>query len=149
MSRIPPTIRLCSLENLDEQGQLKEQGGNVHERTIRPERTIIRVDTPSEALAVSIGEHGKVDLPYMAQLLGTPRRIGHITTDLSGVIFKDPAADPTDPEAGWQMADEYAVRRCPGKAANGAVRRRNEPGVCGQCGCADQGAAQRTGSLRN
>ncbi len=76
-------------------------------RTIRPERTIIRVDTPSEALAVSIGEHGKVDLPYMAQLLGTPGENGHITTDLSGVIFKDPGADPTDPEAGWQMGDEY------------------------------------------
>ena len=65
------------------------------------------VDTPSEALAVSIGEHGKVDLPYMAELLGTPGEYGRITTELSGVIFKDPAADPTDPEAGWQMADEY------------------------------------------
>ena len=43
----------------------------------------------------------------MAQLLGTPGEYGHITTDLSGVIFKDPAADPTDPEAGWQTADEY------------------------------------------
>ena len=65
------------------------------------------MDTPSEALAVSIGEHGKVDLPYMAELLGTPGEYGRITTELSGVIFKDPAADPTDPEAGWQMADEY------------------------------------------
>lgn len=98
---------LCSLENLDEQGQLKSKAAMFTKRTIRPERTIIRVDTPSEALAVSIGEHGKVDLPYMAQLLGTPGEYGHITTDLSGVIFKDPAADPTDPEAGWQMADEY------------------------------------------
>ena len=98
---------LCSLENLDEQGQLKSKAAMFTKRTIRPERTVTSVDTPSEALAVSIGEHGKVDLPYMAELLGTPGEYGRITTELSGVIFKDPAADPTDPETGWQMADEY------------------------------------------
>ena len=98
---------LCSLENLDEQGQLKSKAAMFTKRTIRPERTVTSVDTPSEALAVSIGEHGKVDLPYMAELLDTPGEYGRITTELSGVIFKDPAADPTDPEAGWQMADEY------------------------------------------
>ena len=98
---------LCSLENLDEQGQLKSKAAMFTKRTIRPERTVTSVDTPSEALAVSIGEHGKVDLPYMAELLGTPGDYGRITTELSGVIFKDPAADPTDPEAGWQTADEY------------------------------------------
>ena len=98
---------LCSLENLDEQGQLKSKAAMFTKRTIRPERTVTSVDTPSEALAVSIGEHGKVDLRYMAELLGTPGEFGRITTELSGVIFKDPAADPTDPEAGWQMADEY------------------------------------------
>ena len=98
---------LCSLENLDEQGKLKSKAAMFTKRTIRPERTVTSVDTPSEALAVSIGEHGKVDLRYMAELLGTPGEFGRITTELSGVIFKDPAADPTDPEAGWQMADEY------------------------------------------
>ena len=98
---------LCSLENLDEQGLLKSKAAMFTKRTIRPERTVTSVDTPSEALAVSIGEHGKVNLPYMAELLGTPGEYGRITTELSGVIFKDPAADPTDPEAGWQMADEY------------------------------------------
>ena len=98
---------LCSLENLDEQGQLKSKAAMFTKRTIRPERTVTSVDTPSEALAVSIGEHGRVDLPYMAELLGTPGEYDRITTELSGVIFKDPAADPTDPEAGWQMADEY------------------------------------------
>ena len=98
---------LCSLENLDEQGQLKSKAAMFTKRTIRPERTVTSVDTPSEALAVSIGERGKVDLPYMAELLGTPGEYGRITTELSGVIFKDPSADPTDPEAGWQMADEY------------------------------------------
>ena len=91
---------LCSLENLNEQGQLKSKADMFTQRTIRPERVITSVNSPSEALAVSIGEHGKVDLPYMAELLGTPG-------ELSGVIFKDPNADPADPEAGWQMADEY------------------------------------------
>ena len=98
---------LCSLENLDEQGQLKSKAAMFTKRTIRPERTVTSVDTPSEALAVSIGEHGKVDLPYMAELLGTPGNYERITTELSGVIFKDPAADADDPEAGWQTADEY------------------------------------------
>ena len=98
---------LCSLENLDEQGQLKSKAAMFTKRTIRPERTITSVDTPTEALAVSIGERGRVDLPYMAELLGTPGEYGRITSELSGVIFKDPGTDPIDPEAGWQMADEY------------------------------------------
>ena len=98
---------LCSLENLDEQGQLKSKADMFTQRTIRPERVVTSVDSPSEALAVSIGEHGKVDLPYMAELLGTPGEYARITSELSGVIFKDPNADPADPEAGWQMADEY------------------------------------------
>ena len=98
---------LCSLENLDENKNLKSKADMFTKRTIRPERTVTSVDTPSEALAVSIGEHGKVDLPYMAELLGTPSDYGRITTELSGVIFKDPAADADDPEAGWQTADEY------------------------------------------
>ena len=98
---------LCSLENLDEQEQLKSKADMFTQRTIRPERVVTSVDSPSEALAVSIGEHGKVDLPYMAELLGTPGEYAQITGELSGVIFKDPNADPADPEAGWQMADEY------------------------------------------
>ena len=98
---------LCSLENLDENKNLKSKADMFTKRTIRPERVVTSVDTPSEALAVSIGEHGKVDLPYMAELLGTPGNYGRITTELSGVIFKDPAADADDPEAGWQTADEY------------------------------------------
>ena len=98
---------LCSLENLDENKNLKSKADMFTKRTIRPERVVTSVDTPSEALAVSIGEHGKVDLPYMADLLGTPGSYERITTELSGVIFKDPAADADDPEAGWQTADEY------------------------------------------
>ena len=98
---------LCSLENLDENKNLKSKADMFTKRTIRPERIVTSVDTPSEALAVSIGEHGKVDLPYMADLLGTPGNYERITTELSGVIFKEPAADADDPEAGWQTADEY------------------------------------------
>ena len=98
---------LCSLENLDENKNLKSKADMFTKRTIRPERVVTSVDTPSEALAVSIGEHGKVDLPYMAELLGTPGNYERITTELSGVIFKDPAVDADDPEAGWQTADEY------------------------------------------
>jgi len=98
---------LCSLENLDENKQLKSKADMFTKRTIRPERTVTSVDTPSEALAVSIGEHGRVDLPYMAELLGSPGDYERITTELQGVIFKDPSADAYEPEAGWQTADEY------------------------------------------
>ena len=98
---------LCSLENLDENRQLKSKADMFTKRTIRPEHTVTSVDTPSEALAVSIGEHGRVDLPYMAELLGSPGDYERITTELQGVIFKDPSADADEPEAGWQTADEY------------------------------------------
>ena len=98
---------LCSLENLEENKQLKSKADMFTKRTIRPEHTVTSVDTPSEALAVSIGEHGRVDLPYMAELLGSPGDYERITTELQGVIFKDPSADADEPEAGWQTADEY------------------------------------------
>ena len=97
---------LCSLENLDEDGNLKSKADMFTKRTIKPERKVNSVDTPSEALAISIGEHGKVDLPYMAELLGTPGEYDSIKTELQGVIFKDPMA-PDDPVSGWQTADEY------------------------------------------
>ena len=97
---------LCSLENVDEDGNLKSKADMFTKRTIKPERKVTSVDTPSEALAISIGERGKVDLPFMAQLLGTPEDYEAIQTELRGVIFKDPMA-PDDVEAGWQTADEY------------------------------------------
>ena len=98
---------LCSLENLDENGKLKSKADMFTKRTIRPERNISHAATPSEALAISIGERGRVDLPYMSELLGKPGEYDGIITDLRGVIFKDPSEDVTDPEAGWQTADEY------------------------------------------
>ena len=97
---------LCSLENVDEDGNLKSKADMFTKRTIKPERRVTSVDTPSEALAISIGERGKVDLPFMAQLLRTPEDYEAIQTELRGVIFKDPMA-PDDVEAGWQTADEY------------------------------------------
>ena len=98
---------LCSLENLDENGKLKSKADMFTKRTIRPERNISHAATPSEALAISIGERGRVDLPYMSELLGKPGDYDGVITDLRGVIFKDPTADVTDPETGWQTADEY------------------------------------------
>ncbi len=97
---------LCSLENINENGELESKADMFTKRTIRPERHVTRVDTPSEALAVSIGERGKVDLPFMAELLGTPGEYEAITEGLKGVIFKDPLSSDK-PEAGWQTADEY------------------------------------------
>ena len=89
-------------------------------RTIKPERRVTSVDTPSEALAISIGERGKVDLPFMAQMLGTPGEYDAIQAELRGVIFKDPMA-PDAVEVGWQTADDYlyAVNfHCTGIARN-------------------------------
>lgn len=97
---------LCSLENINENGELESKADMFTKRTIRPEHHVTRVDTPSEALAVSIGERGKVDLPFMAKLLGTPGEYEAITEELKGVIFKDPLSSE-QPEAGWQTADEY------------------------------------------
>ena len=97
---------LSSLENIDEDGKMESKADMFTKRTIRPERKVTSVDTPEEALAISIGEHGKVDLPYMSELLGTPGEYDRITEELRGVIFKDPLA-PEEPETGWQTADEY------------------------------------------
>ena len=75
-------------------------------RTIRPERAVTSVDTPAEALAISIGERGRVDLPYMSELLGTPGEYEKIQQELHGVIFKDPMTQGSE-ETGWVTADEY------------------------------------------
>ena len=97
---------LCSLENINEDGELESKADMFTKRTIRPERKVTSVDTPSEALAISIGEKGRVDLPYMAELLGTPGEYREIITELQGVIFKDPMAEARI-DKGWQTADEY------------------------------------------
>ena len=118
---------LCSLENLDENGKLKSKADMFTKRTIRPERTVTHVDTPAEALAVSIGEKGRVDLSYMAELLGTPEEFERITGELRGVIFKDPSEDVSDPEAGWQTADEYLSGNVRNKLQIARLAAANDP----------------------
>ena len=97
---------LCSLENIDENGNLESKADMFTKRTIRPEVNITSVDTPIEALAISIGERGMVDLPYMAELVGTPDEFEDIISELNGIIFKNPLASDEIFD-GWQTADEY------------------------------------------
>lgn len=97
---------LCSLENVDENGRLESKADMFTKRTIRPERAVTSVDTPAEALAISIGERDRVELPYMSELLGTPGEYEKIRQELHGVIFKDPMTQGGE-ENGWVTADEY------------------------------------------
>ena len=102
---------LCSLEVLDENGNLERKAAMFSKRTIKPYIAVSRVDTASEALAVSIGEKACVDLGFMASLMGGGSdRIEQIKRDLAGVIFKDPESGD-DPLTGWQTADEYLSGR--------------------------------------
>ena len=99
---------LCALEVLDQDGKLERKADLFTKRTIRPQRQVTSVDTPSEALAVSLGERGRVDLSFMAELLGTPGEYTRITQELSGIIFCDSReAREDDPTAGWHTADDY------------------------------------------
>jgi len=105
---------LCSLEVLDEDGNLERKADMFTKRTIQNRRAVTSVDTAVEALAVSIGEKARVDLEYMAGLMGGPEKIPQIVADLKGIIFKDPATGPFDLDGdresalrGWQAADEY------------------------------------------
>ncbi|MCH3972765.1 MAG: SNF2-related protein [Oscillospiraceae bacterium] len=95
---------LCSLEIVDDDGKLERKADMFTKRTIKQHTAVSTVDTPSEALAVSIGEKARVDLPYMSELCGKSE--DEIISELSGVIFKDPAFG-SDPLSGWQTADEY------------------------------------------
>ena len=95
---------LCSLEVLDENGELDRKADFFTRRTIKQQHSVDHVDTASEALAVSIGEKARVDIPFMAQLTG--KTTEEVTAELRGVIFKDPTAGD-DPLSGWQTADEY------------------------------------------
>ena len=95
---------LCSLEVLDDDGNMERKADIFTKRTIKQHRSVTHVDTASEALVVSIGERARVDLPFMAQLTGKPE--AELVADLRGVIYQDPkAAD--GPLFGWQTADEY------------------------------------------
>ena len=90
---------LTSLEFLDEKGELKRKADIFTKRTIRRAEPVTSVDTASEALAVSIGEKAKVDIPYMMELTGKTEE--EVTEELTGVIFKNPLTDK------WEPSDEY------------------------------------------
>ena len=90
---------LCTLEELDEEKQLKRKADIFTKRTIKPHEVVTSVDTPSEALALSISEKACVDLEYMQQLTGMDE--SSLVDGLQGVIFRDPVKNE------WQTADEY------------------------------------------
>ena len=96
---------LCSLEVLDEEGNMERKADMFTRRTIRQQHTIEHVDTASEALAVSIAEKAKVDLPFMAELTGKDEE--EIADDLTGVIFQVPGPLDEDGNATYVTADEY------------------------------------------
>ena len=90
---------LASLEILDEEKNLKRLADIFTKRTIRKPEPVTSVDTPSEALALSIGEKAKVDIPFMVQLCGKPEQ--EITDELAGAIFRNPVTQQ------WETSDEY------------------------------------------
>ena len=117
---------LCSLEVLDEDGNLERKADMFTKRTINQQMTIDHVDTASEALAVSIGERARVDLEYMASLLGTPGETDSIIRDLKGVIYKNPEAGG-GPLNGWETADEYLSGNVRKKLAAARAAAENDP----------------------
>ena len=90
---------LASLEILDEEKNLKRLADIFTKRTIRKPEPVTSVDTPSEALALSIGEKAKVDVPFMMQLCGKPEQ--EVTDELAGAIFRNPVTQQ------WETSDEY------------------------------------------
>ena len=117
---------LCSLEVLDEDGNLERKADMFTKRTINQQVTIDHVDTASEALAVSIGERARVDLEYMASLLGTLSETDSIIRDLKGVIYKNPEAGG-GPLNGWETADEYLSGNVRKKLAAARAAAENNP----------------------
>ncbi len=96
---------LCSLEVLDEDNNLARKADMFTKRTIKPHEVVTSVDTASEALALSISERAKVDMPYMSQLTG--RDEDALTTELCGVIFRLPEPVGYDGKPRYVAADEY------------------------------------------
>lgn len=90
---------LCSLEKLDDEGNFQGKADMFSKRTIKKQEIVTSVDTASEALAVSLSEKAKVDVPFMAELAGKTEE--EITKELTGIIFKNPVTEK------WENADEY------------------------------------------
>ena len=96
---------LCSLEDLDDEGNFKGKTDMFTKRTIRPAQAVDHVDTAEESLALSLSEQGHVDLGYMSQLTGKTTET--VINDLTGIIFRDPVKVDTDGNPIYLPADEY------------------------------------------
>lgn len=96
---------MCSLENINDKGELESKADIFTKRTIRAQQEITTAETPEDALAISISEKGHVDLTYMAELLGRKGEESEIAKALNGIIFHDPQA--IDEQLAWKTADEY------------------------------------------
>ena len=112
---------LCSLEVLDDEGNFKRKADMFTKRTIKPHREITSVETASEALALSIGEKARVDLPYMEQLTGKTQ--AELVQDLQGVIFKVPNCEPVS----YAAADEYLSGNVRNKLTVAELAAKNDP----------------------
>ena len=112
---------LCSLEVLDDEGNFKRKADMFTKRTIKPHREITSVETASEALALSIGEKARVDLPYMEQLTGKTQ--AELVQDLQGVIFKVPNCEPIS----YVAADEYLSGNVRNKLTVAELAAKNDP----------------------
>ena len=112
---------LCSLEVLDDEGNFKRKADMFTKRTIKPHREVTSVETASEALALSIGEKARVDLPYMEQLAGKTQV--ELVQDLQGVIFKVPNCEPVS----YVAADEYLSGNVRNKLTVAELAAKNDP----------------------
>ena len=112
---------LCSLEVLDDEGNFKRKADMFTKRTIKPHREVTSVETASEALALSIGEKARVDLPYMELLTGKTQ--AELVQDLQGVIFKVPNCEPVS----YVAADEYLSGNVRNKLTVAELAVKNDP----------------------
>lgn len=112
---------LCSLEVLDDEGNFKRKADMFTKRTIKPHREGTSVETASEALALSIGEKARVDLPYMEQLTGKTQ--AELVQDLQGIIFKVPNCEPVS----YVAADEYLSGNVRNKLTVAELAAKNDP----------------------
>ena len=112
---------LCSLEVLDDEGNFKRKADMFTKRTIKPHREVTSVETASEALALSIGEKARVDLPYMEQLTGKTQ--AELVQDLQGVIFKVPNCE----HVSYVAADEYLSGNVRNKLTVAELAAKNDP----------------------
>ena len=110
---------LCSLENLDDEGNFKSKADMFSKRTIKKQEVVTSVDTASEALAVSLGEKARVDLAYMSELTGKSEE--DVTKELAGIIFQNPVTEK------WETADEYLSGNVREKLATARVFAENRP----------------------